>query len=397
MSFKTAARVRNCTLSHLKSDLEFDGQKLLFKHPKDGKLLQANFDHCFWSSDGFSTNEQGYHYPTEDRYADQTKVYSTLGVEMVNNVFNGEDATFITYGGTASGQFYTAVGRGSNRGLLPNCVEEVLRKINEEKSSNIVFKLYLSAYEIYCEKIIDLLDPQSKLSKNGLKLREEGGSTVVEGLKEVEITSLQDFNKYLEESRKNAISGKNMMNSETRRGHSIYVVKLEKSQREDNETKTTSSQMTFAVLTGPEKIAKSGGVQGDALKEITTINKSLGAFINVLTKLKEKAKGKPNVTVPYRESLLTRVLKNSFEGWCNIIVMFTFGHFGPEDIQSTIAVANITDKLRTQKPQQQSIQSEPQEEEKEDNEENTEINKVLEELAEDGSKEKSKPSDDVID
>lgn len=60
--------------------------------------------------------------------------------------------------------------------------------------------------------------------------------------------------------------------------------------------------------------AESTGATGDRLKEGSAINKSLSALGNVIKALADQSTGKANVMVPFRDSTLTRLLKNALGG-----------------------------------------------------------------------------------
>ena len=66
------------------------------------------------------------------------------------------------------------------------------------------------------------------------------------------------------------------------------------------------SHLNLVDLAGSER-AKQTGTAGQGLKESQNINLSLLTLGKVISTLSE---GKPNLHVPYRESKLTRILKN---------------------------------------------------------------------------------------
>jgi kinesin family protein 5 len=86
------------------------------------------------------------------------------------------------------------------------------------------------------------------------------------------------------------------------------IITIQKTDLLNKTTKT--SQLYLADLAGSEKVSKTGAI-GTRLDEAKTINKSLLALGNVIAAL---ASGKSRQHVPYRDSKLTRLLKNSFGG-----------------------------------------------------------------------------------
>ena len=56
-------------------------------HDSDGLKKSFNFDYSFWSHDGFEVDQNGYSRPTNDKYADQTKVYQLIGSSILVNAW----------------------------------------------------------------------------------------------------------------------------------------------------------------------------------------------------------------------------------------------------------------------------------------------------------------------
>lgn len=71
--------------------------------------------------------------------------------------------------------------------------------------------------------------------------------------------------------------------------------------------------MNLVDLAGSEKVGKTGAT-GDRLKEAANINKSLSMLGNVISALAEIEGGKSEKKVPYRDSTLTKLLKNALGG-----------------------------------------------------------------------------------
>lgn len=71
--------------------------------------------------------------------------------------------------------------------------------------------------------------------------------------------------------------------------------------------------LLFMYPLGSER-ADSTGATGDRLKEGANINKSLSALGNVISALADLSMGKKKVMVPYRDSVLTKLLQNALGG-----------------------------------------------------------------------------------
>ena len=128
------------------------------------------------------------------------------------------------------------------------------------------------------------------------------------------------------------------MNSDSSRSHTIYQLTIERRDADANDNPVDSSHlgagagagirvsvMNLVDLAGSER-QKSTGASGKTLKEGANINKSLLALGAVISKLGEASKQKTKgggskgggggggVFIPYRDSKLTRILKQSLGG-----------------------------------------------------------------------------------
>ena len=89
----------------------------------------------------------------------QQIVYDGLGVDALENIFAGYNACIFAYGQTGSGKSYTITGSENNKGLLPRLCEDLFKRIEQQTSDELTFKVQVSYMEIYNEKLRDLLDP----------------------------------------------------------------------------------------------------------------------------------------------------------------------------------------------------------------------------------------------
>jgi hypothetical protein len=95
-----------------------EGNKTILKRP-DGGTRSFAFDYSFWSHDGFKIEKDGYFSPTNDKFADQSLVYSKVGKTVLKNSLNGYHCCLFAYGQTGSGKSYSMIGYGANRGIVP--------------------------------------------------------------------------------------------------------------------------------------------------------------------------------------------------------------------------------------------------------------------------------------
>jgi kinesin family member 15 len=102
------------------------------------------------------------------------------------------------------------------------------------------------------------------------------------------------------------------MNAESSRSHSVFSLTVNQKLSKNGVSNIKSSKLHFVDLAGSER-QKSTGAEGSRLKEANNINKSLTILGQVISALVDKANGK-NRHVPYRDSKLTLILKDSLGG-----------------------------------------------------------------------------------
>ncbi|XP_041067272.1 kinesin-like protein KIF13B isoform X1 [Carcharodon carcharias] len=263
------------------------------------------YDHCFWSMDE----------SVKEKYAGQDIVFKCLGESLLQNAFQGYNACIFAYGQTGSGKSYTMMGSKDKPGLIPRLCsklfERALQDANEEQS----FTVEVSFMEIYNEKVRDLLDPKG--SRHTLKVREHKVlGPYVDGLSKLAVTSYKDIESLMSEGNKSRTVAATNMNEESSRSHAVFNIILTHTLY-DLQSGTSGekvSKLSLVDLAGSERAAKSGAA-GDRLKEGSNINKSLTTLGLVISALADQAAGKnKNKFVPYRDSVLTWLLKDSLGG-----------------------------------------------------------------------------------
>ena len=132
----------------------------------------------------------------------QQQIYDTAVKKLIDNVFEGYNATIFAYGQTGSGKTYTmgtafsSVNEDSEDiGIIPRVVDDIYRKIDEEKA-HAEFLVRCAYLEIYNEQIRDLLSP--KTDPRTIKLREDDSNIQIIGIKEEVATNKDELLHYLE-------------------------------------------------------------------------------------------------------------------------------------------------------------------------------------------------------
>jgi hypothetical protein len=203
--------------------------------------------------------------------------------------------------------------RESNEGIIPFAVQDIFQRCELLKQEGgYETKLTISYLEIYKEECYDLLSSGSRMK---CEIREGSkGETYVEGLTQRDVTTVNDVYRLLTEVSKVRATAKTAMNSQSSRSHAICTFNLKtlKTQVEDgiSTTVTTNCSLNLVDLAGSER-AKKTHASGDVFTEGVNINKGLLALGNVIVAL---SSGNTNTHVPYRDSKITRILKDSLGG-----------------------------------------------------------------------------------
>ncbi len=103
---------------------------------------QFTFDHSFWSHDGFrEADASGLLEPDsqESSYASQQLVYDQIGVQVLNNAWEGYHCCLFAYGQTGAGKSYSMVGYGANKGIVPMSCAEVFKRISANKDPQLEY------------------------------------------------------------------------------------------------------------------------------------------------------------------------------------------------------------------------------------------------------------------
>ncbi|KAG0207019.1 kinesin-like protein Klp8 [Mortierella sp. NVP41] len=276
-----------------------------------GGSKSFSFDHSYWSFD-----------KNDPKYAGQQRLYEDLGVELLNHSFNGYNTCIVAYGQTGSGKSYSMMGYGEDRGIIPLSCHELFKRIENNRDPTLSYRVEVSYMEIYCERVRDLLNPKNK---GHLKVREHPSlGPYVEDLSKLMVTSFQDIENLMDEGNKARTVAATNMNETSSRSHAVFTVLLTQ-KRFDVETKLETekvSRICLVDLAGSER-ANSTGATGARLKEGANINKSLTTLGKVISALadastatvaKKGSKKAAEAFVPYRDSVLTWLLKDCLGG-----------------------------------------------------------------------------------
>ncbi|XP_064366247.1 kinesin-like protein KIF28 [Dromaius novaehollandiae] len=309
-----------------------------------GHTKTFTFDLAYWSHSGFLKDENGMLVSAgSNSYAGQREVFHDLGEGVLENAWQGYNATLLAYGQTGSGKSYSMIGYGANRGIVPVVCEELFKAIQNQEE-NKQYQITFSMLEIYNEQVIDLLSKTRK--PGGLKIREDQQQGFyVDGLKLVPCDNYAQIERLMEQGNKMRTTATTTMNATSSRSH--LVITLQFKQIFLDEAITKQSVINLVDLAGSER-QKSSGSEKDRLKEGTRVNLSLTTLGNVISALAEVATGKKVLHIPYRDSVLTKLLQSALGGNSRTIMIAAVS---PADIcyeetLSTLRYAERTKKIR---------------------------------------------------
>ncbi|EDW02664.1 kinesin heavy chain [Drosophila grimshawi] len=262
--------------------------------------------------------------------ASQEKVYNEAAKSIVTDVLAGYNGTIFAYGQTSSGKTHTmegVIGDTVKQGIIPRIVNDIFNHIYAMEE-NLEFHIKVSYYEIYMDKIRDLLD----VSKINLSVHEDKNRVpYVKGATERFVSSPEEVFEVIEEGKSNRHIAVTNMNEHSSRSHSVFLINVKQENLENQ--KKLSGKLYLVDLAGSEKVSKTGA-EGTVLDEAKNINKSLSALGNVISALADGNK----THIPYRDSKLTRILQESLGGNARttIVICCSPASFNESETKSTL-------------------------------------------------------------
>ena len=301
-------------------------------------------------------------------YAGQDEVYTYVGKPIVENTLDGYNGCVFAYGQTGSGKTFTMLGYAPSRsdirirresmnvsasisaketsfnessamgadpfesddgddvvdktGLDPNELQGIIPRSStdlfeglhakREKDSDFTYRVEVSYYEIYNEKVFDLIRPQTGTD---LKVRHGPTGPYVEDLASKVVNKEEDVARVIRKGMQERHTAATKFNDRSSRSHAILsfnIVQL--SMDESDNAFQMRSKLNLVDLAGSERTG-AAGAEGEEFHDGVKINQSLTVLGRVIDRLAEISKNKgTRLAVPYRESKLTWVLSDSIGG-----------------------------------------------------------------------------------
>ena len=317
-----------------------DAEERLRKGGKggDGQKVFA-FDKSYWSFDRGDAH-----------FAGQDNLFNDLGAPLLDNAFQGYNNCIFAYGQTGSGKSYSMMGYGEEAGVIPRICRDMFEQISDfQKNKNLTYTVEVSYLEIYNERVRDLLNPATK---GNLKVREHPSTgPYVEDLAKLVVRSFQEIEHLMDEGNKARTVAATSMNETSSRSHAVFTLTVTQ-KRHDVETRMDTekvAKISLVDLAGSER-ATSTGATGARLKEGAEINRSLSTLGRVIAALADLSMGKKkNISmVPYRDSVLTWLLKDSLGGnsMTAMIAAISPADINFEETLSTLRYADSAKRIK---------------------------------------------------
>ena len=276
----------------------------------------------------------------------QEEVFEYTMNDIIKSSVLGYNGTIFAYGQTGSGKTFTISGAPSNfayRGIIPRSISRLFNEISTKPEYD--FNIQISYLEIYNEIMFDLLPEDGKFigERANIEFQEDNkGNVSVKGLSKHKVTNEEECFNLLFEGESNRTISEHKLNQGSSRSHCLFMIQLEMKSKIKSTEKIMVSKLNFVDLAGSERVKKTGS-SGITLKEATYINRSLTFLEQVVVALTER-KGRANDHVPYRQSKLTHILKDSIGGNCKTVMV---ANIWPEEqfLQETLSTLNFAQRM----------------------------------------------------
>ena len=292
----------------------------------------------------------------------QDEAFEKTAMALLPDVLErGKNACVFAYGATGSGKTFTMTGSDVLPGVIPQSIDTLFEFAEKARTpvreGPVVTMQYV---EIYNESIKDLLQPTNN---SNLDVREAPGrGTYVAGAAEAEVASRAEVEEPLLRGNGNRTTESTQMNSVSSRSHAVLQLRVE--------WPSMTGKLSLIDLAGSERASKTGvmakgkslqqgGTHNNSkrLNEGANINKSLLALANCINALTGEADGKRS-HIPYRDSKLTRLLKDSLGGGCRTLMIANVSP-ASDQFDETLNTLKYADRAKRIKPKDKAAVAKP--------------------------------------
>uniref|UniRef100_A0A8C8E3E6 Kinesin-like protein KIF14 n=1 Tax=Oryzias sinensis TaxID=183150 RepID=A0A8C8E3E6_9TELE len=302
------------------------GQDTLVQHPHSKQSFSFTYDFSFCSVDD-----------SNPAFASQQTVYETLAKPLLLRAFEGFNTCLFAYGQTGSGKSYTMMGFEGEAGVTPRFCQDLFSKLASLENVEVKYHVEMSYFEVYNEKIHDLLVTRDEPTQRRMPLR----------VREHPVHG--PYVGWLELGNKQRATAATGMNDKSSRSHSVFTLVMTQTKTESVEGEehdhSITSRINLVDLAGSER-CNSAQTSGDRLREGASINKSLLTLGKVISALSEQMLTRKKVFIPYRESVLTWLLKESLGGNSKTAMIATLSPAG-SNVEESLSTLRYAQQART--------------------------------------------------
>ena len=255
----------------------------------------------------------------------QEELFNMVARDCTMSALDGYNSTIFAYGQTGSGKTYSITGGTdsyNDRGIIPRCISLIYDEM--AKRTDYEWQVRISYLQIYNDKGQDLLnhgnDARTLEELPTVTVHEGEEEVLLKGLESSPSNSVHDALNLLFLGDTNRLTCETPMNKTSTRSHCIFTIALEARAKNGGAT-VRHSKLNLVDLAGSERVSKTG-VVGNLLTEAKYINLSLHYLEHVIVALSEQAQGRRD-HVPFRNSMMTMVLKDSLGGNCRTAMLAT--------------------------------------------------------------------------
>ncbi|KAM6355147.1 LOW QUALITY PROTEIN: kinesin-like protein KIF6 [Podargus strigoides] len=298
-------------------------------------------------ADGFVNNKrESYKFKFQkifDQDAKQDVVFDNIAKPVAECVLAGYNGTIFAYGQTGSGKTFTITGgaeRYSDRGIIPRTLSYIFDQL--QKDSSKVYTTHVSYLEIYNECGYDLLDPRHEASRledlPKVTIMEDPDQNIhLKNLSLQQATNEEEALNLLFLGDTNRMIAETPMNQASTRSHCIFTIHI--TSKEPGSATIRRSKLHLVDLAGSERVTKTG-LGGHLLTEAKFINLSLHYLEQVIIALAEKNRSH----IPYRNSMMTSVLRDSLGGNCMTTMIATIS-IDKRNIDESISTCRFAQRV----------------------------------------------------
>ncbi|KAG1713290.1 hypothetical protein DVH05_001010 [Phytophthora capsici] len=298
--------------------------------------------------------------------AGQDRVYEAIARDIVHGaVVDGVNGIILAYGQTGAGKSFTMIGDTRNyqhRGIAPRAIGQLFEEV--ESRIELHYTIRVSYMEIYNDRIYDLLEGQQGDRNTGgangeLVVVEDARGTYVRGLTQVEVRSEQEALDQLFNGELQRTVAEHQLNKRSNRSHCVLTFHIAQKSRAGGTERVTLSKLHLVDLAGSERLkktldgeqtsesptkvsssSKAGSTLSTIKKESMYINQSLSFLEQCIVALGSK---EPR-HIPYRQTKLTNVLKDSLGGNSNTLMFACIWGEG-RHLKETISTLKLAQRM----------------------------------------------------